>query len=108
KALLDAARDGKTVDVAKYLKYGANVNQQDSKGGWCALWHAAGRGDVETVAVILEQRSGPVDLHLKSNRNGRTPLAVARFNSNDTSYSEARRMRFRQIVKMMQNAGATH
>jgi ankyrin repeat protein len=70
--LLAAAYDGKTGDVKRLLKAGANIAAKDNNGR-TALMHAAENGHTETCKFLLERNA---DIEAKD-KNGRTALMHA-------------------------------
>ena len=57
-ALIEAAQNGETERVAKWLDGGLESNLKD-ENGWTALMHAARNGHLETVQVLLERGALP-------------------------------------------------
>jgi hypothetical protein len=73
KKVIAAAQRGDIEALKGLLAEGANINEQDEQG-WTALHWSAGKGDVDTVKLLLEQQA---DVTL-TGRDNRTAFMVAR------------------------------
>ena len=70
--LIDAVKTGQLAKVDEALNSGADIHQQDEQG-WTPLNWAAGRGDLETVRLLLA-RGADV---FRVGRDQRTPYKIA-------------------------------
>lgn len=71
--VIDAVKEGDRDRLRQILAEGAAVDEQDEQG-WTPLNWAAGRGDAEAVALLLDHGA---DLTM-TGRDDRTPLMIAR------------------------------
>jgi ankyrin repeat protein len=70
--LIDAVKSGNLAVVKDLIQAGANVNQQDEHG-WSLLNWAAGKGDGESVKLLIEQGADVFTV----GRDQRTPYLIA-------------------------------
>lgn len=70
--LIDAVKTGQLAKVEEVLNSGADIHQQDEQG-WTPLNWAAGRGDLETVRLLLAKGADV----LRVGRDQRTPYKIA-------------------------------
>merc|ERR1719453_2410871 len=70
EALWNAAKDGKTEDVRRYIDMGVDVDGDESWDNWTALHMAARRGHVAVVDLLL---NGGADKTI-ADRHGRKPI----------------------------------
>ena len=70
----DAARTGKTKDVRRLARLGADVNEQDNNG-WAPIFWAASNGHTETCRVLVKELG--VDINTKDDDDGWTAIHFA-------------------------------
>jgi hypothetical protein len=71
--VIEAVKSGDTPGLKSLLAAGRGANEQDEHG-WTPINWAAGRGDLESIGLLLEHDA---DLAL-TGRDGRTPLMIAK------------------------------
>merc|ERR1719453_2840128 len=76
EALWNAAEDGKTEDVRRYIDMGVDVDGDESWDNWTALHMAARRGHVAVVELLL---AAGAQVDLKGSLSGCTPLCYAAY-----------------------------
>ena len=71
-ALIEAAKTGDLAGVQAQLDSGAQADTTDEQG-WTALSHAAGRGDLSIIKLLLNNGADV----FKTGRDNRTPYLIA-------------------------------
>jgi ankyrin repeat protein len=79
-ALIGAATNGHLLIVQMLLKHGAMANVRESDMGFTPIGNAAGNGYTEIVRLLLAH-GARVDVR---DRDGKTPLQLAKENQNTT------------------------
>jgi hypothetical protein len=72
-SVIDLVKERQPDALAALLESGVDINAQDEHG-WTALCWAAGTGDANLVAMLLERGADPTLM----GRDARTPLMIAR------------------------------